>query len=242
MIHSKFRSLKTAGASLLWDLASLFYPDHCTGCGRILHNSPLPFCQACILALPRTGFEREPENAVEKLFRGRVPVASACSIYYFTRDAPLQWMIHHLKYHQRPEVGVALGKLAGQALLTSGRFGDVDALLPLPLFLKREKERGYNQAEKICRGLGEVLGIPTLPHALQRVRKTDSQTRKNRMERWNNVQGSFQVKAQAMEGLNHVLLVDDVITTGATLDACCQAILDQCKVQVSICSLAYAHL
>jgi ComF family protein len=151
-------------------------------------------------------------------------------------------MIHHLKYHQRPEVGVALGKLAGQALLTSGRFGDVDALLPLPLFLKREKERGYNQAEKICRGLGEVLGIPTLPHALQRVRKTDSQTRKNRMERWNNVQGSFQVKAQAMEGLNHILLVDDVITTGATLDACCQAILDQCKVQVSICSLAYAHL
>jgi ComF family protein len=235
-------SLKNAAIPILSDLASLFYPKHCTGCGRILHQHPLPFCQACVLALPRTGFERDPENAVEKLFRGRIPVASACSIYYFTRDAPLQRMIHHLKYQQRPELGIALGKLAGNALLSSGRYGEIDALLPLPLFPMREKERGYNQSEKICCGLSEVLGVPVLSQALQRVRKTASQTHKNRMERWDNVEGSFQVAAHALKGLKHALLVDDVITTGATLEACGLAILDQCGVRLSICSLAYAHL
>jgi ComF family protein len=114
--------------------------------------------------------------------------------------------------------------------------------MPLPLFPKREKERGYNQAERICQGIGEVMGLPILSKALHRIRKTESQTHKNRMERWDNVEGSFLVNPQEMEGFNHVLLVDDVITTGATLDACGLAILDQCQVGLSICSLAYAHL
>jgi ComF family protein len=149
-------------------------------------------------------------------------------------------MIHHLKYLNRPDVGVFLGRRMGEALLQSGRFRNMEALVPLPLYPARQRKRGYNQAECLARGMSDVMAIPVLDSVVRRVSKTDTQTRKNRMERWQNVAGSFQVFAEAIRPYSQLLLVDDVVTTGATLEACGTAILGAGGIRLGIATLAYA--
>ena len=217
----------------------LFYPHNCIGCGSDVIDQENFLCLECINSLPHTDFAIHTGNPVEKIFWGRIEVISAMSEFYFTKASPVQNLIHEFKYNGNREVGHYLGQLIGQSLLTSNRF-KVDVMIPLPLFERKEKKRGYNQAAILCDGIGEILNVPQIKKNVTRIVSTETQTKKHRAERWRNVQASFYVTNPSdLEG-KHILLVDDVITTGATLEACGSEILKVKDARLSIATLAMA--
>jgi ComF family protein len=178
-------------------------------------------------------------NPVEKIFWGRVPVTSAMSEFYFSKMSIIQNLIHEFKYKGNKKVGLYLGKMLGESLLNSNRY-HIDAIIPLPLFEKKEKKRGYNQAEILCTGISEIMNVPVISKNVVRIVHTETQTKKGRTERWENVEKTFFVmQPQLLEG-KHLLLVDDVITTGATLEACASEILKLNNIKISIATLAMA--
>lgn len=222
------------------DLLHLFYPHVCSGCGSdIIENDNL-LCLHCISHLPHTNFASHPNNPIEKIFIGRIELANAHSEFYFNKGGLMQTLIHELKYKGNKEMGFYLGKLMGQSLLESDRFKGVDALIPLPLFADKEFKRGYNQATLLCDGISEVMNIPVVASVVVRRKSTETQTKKRRTERWQNVEESFAAVNPAQLRGKHVLLVDDVVTTGATLEACGAVILKIPEVTLSILTLAYA--
>ncbi|MBK8522008.1 MAG: ComF family protein [Chitinophagaceae bacterium] len=218
----------------------LFYPHVCTGCGSDLLQADNLLCLKCIHNLPHTNFAAFPNNPVEKYFWGRIPLTAAYSQFYFSKEFLIQHLIHQLKYKGDTKIGFYLGELMGETLLNSSRFSSIDALIPLPLYADKEHKRGFNQAAVICNGMSAVMNVPVLNGAVIRQHATETQTRKHRTERWENVKNSFKVaKEQELAG-KHLLLVDDVVTTGATLEACGNVILQQTNVKLSIATLAYA--
>jgi len=218
----------------------LFYPHICTGCGSDLLQQHNLLCLKCIHNLPHTHFADLPNNPVEKYFWGRLPVTAAYSQFYFSKEFLIQHLIHQLKYQGNTEIGFYLGEMMGKTMLHSNRFKTIDALIPLPLYADKEHKRGYNQSTVICNGISAVMNIPVLKDAVIRQHATETQTRKQRTERWDNVKQSFTIaKKNELVG-KHLLLVDDVITTGATLEACGQVILETDNVQLSFATLAYA--
>lgn len=222
------------------DFSHLFYPHICVGCGSDLLEEHQPVCLHCYSNLPETGFFALQNNPIEKIFYGRLNVSSAAAGYYFTKSAVLQRLIHQLKYNGNRDVGYQLGQWLGLQLKNSGRFTSVDALVPLPLFPDKEKKRGYNQATILCEGMADIIQVPVINNLVERKRFTDTQTKKGRSERWANVEGSFAINNTAEMSNKHLLLIDDVITTGATLEACGQAILQAPATQLSIATLAWA--
>ena len=219
---------------------ALFYPHICTGCGSDLVEEENLLCLRCINDLPYTGFAALANNPVEKFFWGRLPLAAAHSEFYFSKEFLIQQLIHRLKYKADTAIGYYLGELMGRSMLQSSRFSAVDALIPLPLYIDKEHKRGYNQAAIICNGMSSVMNIPVMTGYVNRRRFTETQTRKHRTERWENVKGSFVISNSAALQHKHVLLVDDVVTTGATLEACGQAILETGNIKLSVATLAYA--
>jgi ComF family protein len=218
----------------------LFYPHVCTGCGSDLLEEKNLLCLHCINDLPHTNFAQYSNNPIEKIFWGRMPVTAAHSEFYFTKATLIQHLIHQLKYKSDTAIGFYLGEIMGNTLLTSGRFSNIDYLIPLPLYPDKERKRGYNQAAIICNGMSATMNIPVLTQNILRQRFTATQTLKHRTERWENVAGSFIIKnAAALRGKN-VLLVDDVITTGATLEACGSILVQVEGLQLFIASLAHA--
>ncbi|HEX8607121.1 MAG TPA: phosphoribosyltransferase family protein [Pedobacter sp.] len=171
------------------------------------------------------------------MFWGRLPLTHATAQYYFTRRSAIQKLMHELKYRGNKELGLYLGRLMGQQLQASNRFRYLDALVPLPLFPAKERKRGFNQAELLCRGISEVTGTPVLTSVVIRTTNTESQTKKNRLERWENMKGRFVLTNKDIIQGKHVLLVDDVVTTGATLEACGKVILDARDTRLSIATL-----
>lgn len=225
---------------ILSDTIHLFYPSICQGCGsdNIIQDQLL--CLNCINILPRTNYASLPGNALEKIFAGRLSIISAHSEFYFTKGKLVQHLIHQLKYKNNKDLGFYLGEMMGRTLLKSGRFSDLDYLVPLPLFPEKEFKRGYNQAEIICNGMSETMNIPVLKNIVCRQHATETQTRKHRTERWENVAESFVVKHPEKIQGKKVLLVDDVVTTGATLEACGHVILQANASALSIATLAKA--
>ena len=218
----------------------LFYPHICTGCGSDLLEEDTLLCLKCIHDLPHTSFAGFEGNPVEKYFWGRLPVTAAHSEFYFSKEFLLQHLIHQLKYKGNTAIGFYMGELMGNTLLASNRFGNIDAIIPLPLYPDKERKRGYNQATVICEGIAAAMHIPVLKNNVIRQRFTETQTRKHRTERWENVEGSFVVtNPAALKGKN-ILLVDDVITTGATLEACGAVILQIEDAELFIATLAFA--
>ena len=218
----------------------LFYPHVCTGCGSDLLQADNMLCLKCIHNLPHTDFANLSNNPVEKYFWGRIPLTAAYSQFYFSKEFLIQHLIHQLKYKGDTEIGFYLGEMMGKTLLSSSRFSSIDALIPLPLYADKEHKRGYNQAAVICNGMSAVMNVPVLNGAVIRQHATETQTRKHRTERWENVKQSFKVAKPAELGGKHLLLVDDVVTTGATLEACGHVILEVEHVNLSIATLAYA--
>ena len=227
--------------SFLADLARLFYPQRCVGCGADLSSGSVsPLCLICFNEMPRTGFAGVDANPVEKIFFGRLPLLFAHSELYFSKSGIVQQMIHELKYRGNKEMGEFMGRLIGQSLEGGHGTACCDYLVPLPLHPSKLFRRGFNQAEVICNGISSRTGIPVLNNHVSREKFTETQTRKKRTERWKNVDGSFSVKDENSLHGKRLLLVDDVLTTGATLEACGRALLQMPGIQLAIATLAYA--
>lgn len=220
-------------------LKNLFFPHVCKCCYAEISQPDQYICTACLADLPYTGFSQLNANPVEKIFFGRVPVEAATSLFFFTSASTVQKLIHQIKYKGQQQLAVYLGKMMGREIRASPRFRGIDLVVPLPLFKTREKQRGYNQAALLARGISDATALPIAEKAVKRIRGSSSQTRKTRAERWQNVDGLFTVSEDLGKN-RHILLVDDVITTGATLDACASSILRSEGNKVSIVTLAYA--
>jgi ComF family protein len=217
----------------------LLFPHVCTGCGNDILNEETVLCMRCIDAMPETNFEMYPNNPVEKTFWGRLPIVGATAQFYFTKESLMQHLMHQFKYKANRELGLQLGKIMGEQIKKSGRFA-VDALIPLPLFPVKEKRRGYNQATVLCEGMAESMGIPVLDKVIIRPQHTETQTKKGRIERWKNMEGKFILSNPDAIRNKHLLLVDDVVTTGATFEACGNELLKAENVKLSLASLCVA--
>lgn len=223
-------------------VAHLIYPDVCAGCGSDLISGKQLLCLDCIDALPVTNFHMHANNPVEKIFWGRLPLVTATSYTYFTKQSIMQRLLHQLKYRGKKDVGLYFGRRMGELFRLSNRYNDIDALIPLPLFFTKEKKRGYNQAAVICEGMSESAGIPVWKDIVLRKKRTETQTHMNRAERWTNIEGKFELSNTAAAEGKHVLLVDDVLTTGATIEACGCELLKIKDLRLSIATLAYTSL
>ncbi|HEX8332130.1 MAG TPA: phosphoribosyltransferase family protein [Segetibacter sp.] len=221
------------------DFLHLIFPHVCTGCGSDVLNDKEQLCLKCFSELPSTDFFKNADNPVEQTFYGRLAVRNAAAGYFFTKESLLQHLLVQLKYRNNKDIGIYMGKLLGRMLVQSERFSQVDVMVPLPLNPKREKKRGYNQATALCNGISEVWIKPVIEKIIVRKVFTETQTHKGRISRWQNMDGVFEVtNASALQG-KHILLVDDVVTTGATLEACGNEILKIPGTTLSIATLAY---
>ena len=224
----------------LSDFVSLFYPHLCAGCDTTLVNGEEIICLNCLADLPKTGFEKVPDNPVAQLFWGRADIQLATAFCSFDKGGIVQQFLHRLKYKGCSEIGEKLGRMFGQDLLQSAAYREIDLLIPVPLHPRRQRKRGYNQSAIIGQGISAILGIPMLHDNLIRNHYSETQTNKGRFERWQNVKELFSVRnPELLEG-KHLLLIDDVVTTGSTLEACAQALLQIQGVKVSIATIAYA--
>jgi ComF family protein len=194
----------------------------------------------CINQLPHTNFAQHANNPLEKIFWGRIPLLAAHSEFYFAKETLIQELIHQLKYKGNQAIGYFLGELMGKSLLNSNRFKNLDYLIPLPLYPEKERKRGFNQATIICNGLSARMNVPVLKNNVIRQRFTETQTKKHRRERWENVADSFLVKDPSLLNDKNILLVDDVVTTGATLEACGHTIAQSANVTLSVAALSMA--
>ncbi|MEZ7867468.1 MAG: phosphoribosyltransferase family protein [Paludibacteraceae bacterium] len=190
--------------------------------------------------MPKTNYHLLQDNPVEKRFWGKVPVERATSYLFFQKGSDFQKLIHELKYRGNKEVGVTMGKFAAADLLDSDDFKSLDLIVPVPLHEKKEAKRGYNQSEMICNGIAEILGMPVVTDNLYRTAENTTQTRKSVFERYENTQGIFGLKNPAKFEGKHILIVDDVLTTGSTVEACIQALLQAKNTRISVFTLAIA--
>jgi ComF family protein len=220
-------------------LLHLLFPHICSGCGSNNLSEESFLCMRCIDAMPETNFEMHNNNPVEKIFWGRLPLAGATAQFYFTKESLMQHLMHQFKYKANKELGLQLGRIMGEQIKNSGRF-NVDALVPLPLFPAKEKRRGYNQATILCQGIAEAMNIPILDKAVIRPQHTETQTKKGRIERWKNMEGKFILSNHDALKNKHLLLVDDVVTTGATFEACGNELLKAKNVRLSLACLCVA--
>jgi len=202
-----------------------------------MHESHL--CDLCLFHLPRTNFEKDLNNPVAQLFWGRVNIELATSFFFYSKGSKYQHILHELKYKGKKEIGFEIGKIFGKEIMNS-EFSDVDLIVPIPLHPSRERKRGYNQAEWIAMGLAEAMGKPLENKSILRITSSSTQTKKGRYDRWTNVEGIFRTRLPEKLVNKHILLVDDVVTTGATLEACATAILSIPETKVSIATLAVA--
>lgn len=225
---------------LIEDVFNLFYPRLCLNCGDGLIRGEDYICTKCLYKLPRTNFHKQRENIVEQLFWGKVQIEKATAFCYYQKKGILQNLILKIKYHGAKELGFMLGQEFGYDLVDS-EFSKVDMIIPVPLHPKREKRRGYNQSEWIGQGIAKVIDKPVDTKILKRTVYNATQTKKGRFERWINVENIFQVIYPEKIIGKHILLVDDVITTGSTIEACLQAILKHENTKVSVAVIGVAH-
>lgn len=219
---------------------NLFFPNACAGCNQPLSIGEEVLCIRCLSKLPLTWFHLAEENPVAKLFVGRIPVEAATACYFFHKDAILQNIIHQFKYQNRGDIARYMGRRMGTLLGASPFCSTIEGLVPVPLYYMKEKKRGYNQAKLLCEGMAEVLHLPVYANLVKRVHATESQTHKSRIDRWQNVRTAFLTEKKTAVQNKHLLLVDDVMTTGATLEACGQRLLQIPGVKISIATLAVA--
>jgi ComF family protein len=223
------------------DFVGLFFPNVCQSCGIPLFSHETVLCTRCKLHLPYTNFQYTIENPVYQIFYGRFPLYSATSLLFFNKGGMAQHMIHRLKYKRKKEIGTYLGQLLGQQLSKSEYFSDADAILPVPLHPKKEFKRGYNQSLMIAKGMSASMQAKVLDDILFRQIHTSSQTKKSRYGRWENVKNIFSVRQPERLQNKHIILVDDVITTGSTLEACAMHLIKIEGIKISVASLAYSQ-
>jgi len=223
------------------DLFDLFYPNICLACSQKLLRGENVICFRCESELPQTNHYNNPDNNLMKRFAGRVPLKGAAALYIFHKGGPVQHLLHELKYRGRKDVGEYVGKILGSKFQQQDTIiKNIDLIVPVPLHWKKLKLRGYNQCDPLAKALSELMNVPYSTDALERTLENISQTKKKRFDRWGNVADIFSViDANRLKG-KHVLLVDDVVTTGATAEACLQTILTVPDTKVSFAAIANA--
>jgi len=222
------------------DLLDLMFPNLCVVCGTNLQKNEQQLCLSCLHDIPKTNYHLIPENPIEKRFWGKVPVFRATSYFFFQKGSSFQKLLHILKYKGNKEIGELMGKYAAIDLLDSPDFTSIDLIIPVPLHPAKYKLRGYNQSEWIGKGISVVLEKPLDISSLVRIRENTTQTKKTVFERFENTAGIFElINKTVLEG-KHVLLVDDVLTTGSTLEACVLALIETPGIKISIFTLAVA--
>ena len=230
-------------AVVLRDVASLFLPRTCLACGRVLLENEGCVCLACRYNMPLTNFAKRKDNPIKLLFENVLPVESAAAMFWFVGGTEWQRIIHNFKYYGRWFFAQKMGELLGEELLDSGNFDDIDLIVPIPLHYRRRLRRGYNQSEQLALGVGRKMGVECDFRSVRRCHYNDSQTSKSRSERWDNVEEIFDVRrAERLRG-KHILLLDDVLTTGATMASCASAIVKACEgdVRISVASLSVSR-
>lgn len=225
----------------LWDdFISLLFPRLCYACGNHLMRNEYLICTECYVVIPRTNYHSIQDNPVAQLFWGRCMIEKAAAFSYYNKGSRIRNLIHNLKYKGIREIGYELGRIYGQSLKSSGFICDIDVVIPVPLHPVKKRIRGFNQSETISRGIADITMLPVDVNSLARIMVSATQTKRSRYDRWTNVEGIFQViDPQNIIG-KHVLLVDDVITTGSTIESCTNELLKIEGVKVSVVALAFA--
>lgn len=235
-------TIPTMKISLWSRLLDLIAPRTCTVCSRRLSITENSICTVCNLHLPRIGQHNIPfnDNDIARMFWGLVPVERAAALFYYAAQSDTSNILLVLKYYGKHEVGLDMGKIMADELIPAGFFEGIDLLVPMPLERKRQRERGYNQSEMLAKGISMATGIPYTSKAIERTTFKQSQTRLNKWERMENVSNSFRLlKPELLKG-KHILLIDDVITTGATMRSCVEALTEAEGIKISVLALAYA--
>ena len=230
-------------SGVVGDVASLILPRTCLACGRVLLENESCICLACRYNMPLTNFSKHKDNPVKLLFENVLPVESATAMFWFVGGTEWQRIIHNFKYYGRWFFAQKMGEMFGEELLDSGEFEGVDLIIPIPLHYRRRLRRGYNQSEQLAIGIGRKMGIKCDFRSVCRRRFNDSQTSKSRGERWENVEEIFEVRRVEKLRGKHILLIDDVLTTGATMASCASTIVKACDgdVRISIASLSVSR-
>ena len=221
-------------------LLDLISPRLCVVCGNRLAVTEETLCSKCYLHLPRTDFANDLyENMMAKLFWGQIKLEKATALFYYEPHAETARILYELKYKNHPEIGVVMGRMMAKELMKSGLFEDIDALVPVPLAKKREHERGYNQSLELAKGVSEVTGLPIANLVIRRTKFVGSQTKRGRWERNENVEHVFELVDDNISD-QHLLLIDDVVTTGATVIACAKEMQKASNVKISVLALGFA--
>lgn len=231
-------------STLLKATSEVLMPRRCPVCGRRLSPDEQWVCRGCMMRLPRTHFENAPFNVMEQLFAGKTPVERAAAYFYYEKRNPYSAILHDIKYHSMPALGTWMGIQAARDMAPSGLWQDIEALVPVPLHVSKLAKRGYNQTEKIALGLSQVTGIPIV-EAIEARRPHSTQTHKGMHERYLNSKGIYRPVPEAARWLSgkHVMIVDDVVTTGATLLTCAECLSQAVPgIKISLFTLAAARL
>ncbi|HCQ30644.1 MAG TPA: hypothetical protein DIU39_10180 [Flavobacteriales bacterium] len=220
--------------------AHVLYPRTCFGCGTALLQNEQLICERCLLQMPETGFLDVSDNRIEKIFWGRTEIEQAAAVFRFSKGGIVQKLIHQVKYKKQKELGVFLGEIMGIAMSKSNRWTNFDYIIPVPLHPKKEKIRGYNQSLLLAEGIAKHITGEVLNDNLVRNIFTETQTKKSRLERWKNTSDIFVLNNPKQINQKHILLIDDIITTGSTLEACINALKQYADCRVSVITFAAA--
>lgn len=238
-----FSSLRSIAERTFFDVLSLVFPPCCPVCGEPLEDGERFVCTACRYRIPLTGFCTEADNPMWRKFWGLVPVERAAALFWFISGSDWRKLIHKFKYDGKWLYAERLGRWLGEELAEGGLFADVDVVVPVPLHWRKRVARGYNQSEYIAQGVARALGKPCDFRSVRRMKNNPSQAQQRKTERWENVADIFCVRrADSLRG-RHVLLVDDVFTTGATVISCAEAIIAACggDVRISVATVAVSR-
>jgi ComF family protein len=223
---------------MLHELIHLFFPKICIACnGNLLKNESF-LCTGCLLHLPQTRFHQTPQNPLEKIFWGRLQLEQAFAFLHFKKGNSVQHILHEIKYKNNKDLAIFIGRYYGSILKAASIIPD--GVAAIPLHKSKLRKRGYNQSALIAQGIAESLQVANLSHGIQRLKSTETQTKKSRFERWENVEEVFAVTKPEVFEHKHILLVDDVITTGATIEACGKSLLQHTGTKLSIAGIAFA--
>lgn len=223
------------------DFIGLLFPNTCNGCGTPLFPGEEQICTVCLHDLAFTNFENDPDNAVHRLFWGQLPCQNAMAMLYFRKGSRVQNLIHQLKYHDKTTLGITLGKMLGHRICKAPSYADIDLVIPIPLHPKKQRNRGYNQCDYIAQGISAAMGIPICTKVLQKQKQTATQTKKSRYQRFENIKEVFNVYTPEKLRDKHILLIDDVVTTGSTFQSAGKLLLDCGISKLSIAAVAFAE-
>lgn len=237
--YQKYVSMKNL-QQVFSDFVGLFYPDLCAACSKRKPIKKHVVCIHCLLDLAQTNGHLKKENLFTQRFWGQIPLETGAALFYFVKGGRTQQLIHNLKYNNRSDIGIRIGQWYGHLLAESPFYQDIDYIVPVPLHPRKQHQRGYNQSDAFAEGLSESMQVPWRAGALQRILYSASQTRKSKEERLSNVLQSFEVAQPHLLENKRILLVDDVLTTGATLEACALKILDIPKTTIRMATIAMA--